>query len=154
MPIELAFESRLAAPADAVWRHATTMEGVNYELRPLVRMTSPRDGAIEDLPLGEVGFRSVLLAGGLVPIDLHSLTLVEREHGRFLERSHSLLQRTWEHERTVRDDPAGGCVVADRLRIEPRIGLAAPLVRRIAARTFRNRHRRLSARFGPSRGTP
>ena len=154
--IELTFTTHVAAPADAVWRHATTMEGVNFELRPLVRMTAPRearDGTIADLPLGEVGFRSVILAGGVLPIDLHSLTLVEWEDGRFLERSHSLLQRTWEHERTVRAQP-GGSVVNDRLRIEPRVRFAAPLVKRIATATFRHRHRRLSARFGSPPGTP
>ena len=38
-----AFEvrSRLAAPADRVWAHATSMRGVNSELFPLVRMTHP-----------------------------------------------------------------------------------------------------------------
>jgi hypothetical protein len=35
------------------------MAGVNDELRPLVRMTAPRDGTIADLPLGKTGFRSV-----------------------------------------------------------------------------------------------
>ena len=151
--IELTFTTRVAAAPDVVWQHATTMEGVNYELRPLVRMTAPRDGTIDDIPLDEVAFKSVILAGGVVPMDLHFLTLVEREERRFLERSHSLLQRTWEHERTVR--PHGdGAEITDRLAIEPRVRLATPLTRRIAAATFRHRHRRLSARFGPAPGTP
>jgi len=34
--------SRLAAPADTVWRHATSMRGVSAELFPLVRTTHPR----------------------------------------------------------------------------------------------------------------
>jgi ligand-binding SRPBCC domain-containing protein len=144
--IALTFASVVAAPPDAVWRHATTMEGVNDELRPLVRMTAPQ-GTIDDLPLGEPAFRSVLLAGGLIPFDVHFLCVDELEEGRFLERSRSLLQRRWEHERTVEAAP-GGARVTDRLRIEPRLRLAVPLVRRMAAATFRHRHRRLARRFG------
>jgi hypothetical protein len=130
-----------------VWRHATTLGGVNAELRPLVRMTGPRDASIEDAPLGEVAFRSVLLVGGVLPFDLHALTLVEVEEGRFLERSHSLLQRTWEHERTVIAD-GDGCVVTDRLRVEPRLRVAHRLTMRVVMIVFGHRHRRLARRFG------
>ena len=144
--IDLAFTTTVQAPPDVVWRHATTMEGVNDELRPFVRMTSPREGTIDDLPLGEVAFRSVLLAGGFVPFDVHFLRLEERAEGRFLERSSSLLQRVWEHERTVVAVP-GGARVNDRLRIEPRLPGSEWLVRRMAAATFRHRHRRLVRRF-------
>jgi ligand-binding SRPBCC domain-containing protein len=141
------FSTRLAAPAEEVWRHATTLAGVNAELRPLVRMTGPRAARIEDAPLGRVAFRSVLLLGGVVPFDVHALTLVEFEEGRFLERSSSLLQRTWEHERTVVAD-GDGCVVTDRLRVEPRVRLAHHLTMRVVALVFRHRHRRLAKRFG------
>jgi ligand-binding SRPBCC domain-containing protein len=146
--IGIVFTSVVAASPEAVWAHATTMRGVNDELRPLVRMTAPRHGTIEDLPLGEVGFRSVLLAGGLVPFDVHFLRLEERSAGRFLERSHSLLQRRWEHERVVEPEPGGGTRVTDRLRIEPRLPGSAWLVRRMVAATFHHRHRRLARRFG------
>jgi len=42
-PIELELSSQLAASADAVWEAASSMEGVNQELLPLVRMTHPAD---------------------------------------------------------------------------------------------------------------
>jgi ligand-binding SRPBCC domain-containing protein len=145
--IALTITTEVDAPRDAVWAHATTMEGVNDELRPLVRMTAPREGTIADLPLGEVAFRSVLLAGGLLPFDVHFLRLEERSEGRFLERSHSLLQRRWEHERVVEATPSGGARVTDRLRIEPRLPGSAWLVQRMAWATFRHRHRRLARRY-------
>ena len=38
---ELVVTSHLGAPADAVWDAVTTMEGVNFELGPWLRMTAP-----------------------------------------------------------------------------------------------------------------
>ncbi len=43
----------LAATPGAVWRHVTAMDGVNDEMRPLLRMTVPPGGKsarIDDLP--------------------------------------------------------------------------------------------------------
>ena len=150
MAFTLQFTSQLAASLDDVWASVRTLEGVNFELAPWVRMTAPaavRGFTVDDAPLGACAFRSVLLAGGFFPFDVHSLTLVERGEHRFLERSPTLLQRTWEHERTVVATPGGGCSVTDRLRVEPRIPVDA-LVRPLVAAIFRRRHRRLRARFG------
>ena len=137
--------SRLAASPERVWAHATTMEGVNAELRPFVRMHVPREArglTIDDAPLGEVAFHSLLLAGGVVPFDRHALTLAEVEPGRrFWERSSSWLQRRWEHERTIAGDGAGS-LVTDRLVVEPRLA-PAWMARPIVAALFRHRHRRL-----------
>ncbi len=142
--------SRLRAPAVDVWAHACTMDGVNRELAPWVRMTTPRSArgrTIDDVPLDRVAFTSVLLALGVLPFDLHRLRLVERVPGRgFLERSSSLLQRTWQHERTVEPDGTG-CIVSDCVTVTPRLApgaVVAPIVRAI----FRSRHRVLRARFG------
>ena len=147
---EFEVSSRLSAPADTVWRHATRMGGVNAELFPLVRMTHPR--GLESLadraaPLGERAFRSWILLFGLVPIDYDDLTLVELAPGRFLERSPMLTQRLWEHERTV--EPSGaGCVVTDRIRSTPRIGPLAPVFGAVFHLAFRLRHLNLRRRFG------
>ena len=152
--VEIKITTRLAAPADEVWEHATTMEGVNYELMPLVRMSVPRaarDLNIADAPIGEVAFRSVLLAGSILPVDLHSLSIAEiGPDRRFLERSSSLMQRRWEHERTILDLDDGSCEVSDRLAIVPRLPLVAPIVRDVVQRIFAHRHRRLIKRFGPA----
>jgi hypothetical protein len=150
--IDLEFETRLAADAERVWEHATSMAGVNYELGPLVRMTAPRRAKelrIDDAPLGEVAFTSVLLAGSVLPIDLHRLAIAEVGPGhRFLERSSSLLQARWEHERWIETEAGRGCRLSDRLAIDPRLRPAAPLTAAIVRRLFERRHRRLRARFG------
>src|SRR5690242_11902647 len=105
--------SSLGAPATDVWEHATAMDGVNWELSPFVEMSVPRRMrglTIANAPLGEVAFRSVLLAFGVVPFDVHSLQLesVSPPNG-FVEESTSWLQRRWRHERTITASDAGGC---------------------------------------------
>lgn len=144
--------SRVAAPVDAVWAHASSMDGVNLELAPLVRMTVPaaaRGRALSDVPLGDVAFTSTLLAFRLVPFDRHALRLVRVDAGRgFAERSTSLLHRRWDHDRTLVPD-GGGTLVTDQVTFAPRVGsarLLAPLVRAL----FHHRHRRLARRFPAS----
>jgi hypothetical protein len=149
--IGLEFQSRLSADAERLWQHATSMAGVNYELGPLVRMTVPRRVRglrVDDAPLGKVAFTSIVLAGSVLPVDLHRLRIVEVGPGhRFLERSSSLLQACWEHERWIEAEAGGGCRINDRLAIDPRLRPAAPLTRTIVRRLFERRHRRLRARF-------
>jgi len=149
-PFGFEVSSRLAAPADTVWRHATSIRGVNAELFPLVRMTHPRglDSLAErGAPLGTRVFRSWILLFGLVPIDYDDLTFVELGPGRFLERSPMLTQRLWEHERTVAPSGAG-CVVTDRIRSAPRLGALAPVFAAVFHLAFRLRHLNLRRRFG------
>lgn len=142
----------LAASPDEVWAHASTMEGVNSELSPWIRMTVPapmRGKRLDDLEVGQEAFGSVLLAFGFVPFDLHHLTL-ERVYPRgFDEESWTWMQRRWRHERRV-DAVQGGCVVSDRLVVAPRFGpvaLVKPFVRWI----FEARHRALREKFGALR---
>jgi ligand-binding SRPBCC domain-containing protein len=147
----LTFRSRLDAPAADVWKLATTMGGVNYELMPRVRMTVPpeaRDLSILDAPVAETLFRSWVLLFGAIPLDLHSLRLSEIGPGhRFVEESTSALQRRWRHERTVVED-GEGCIVTDQLTFSPRLRLALPVVAEVVRGVFEHRHARLRARWG------
>lgn len=144
----LSLTSRLAATSSAVWEHATSFDGINYELHPVVRMTAPRNlRRLQpgDITLGERIFRSWILLVGLVPFDYDDLTLVELEPGRrLLERSTMLSQRRWEHERTVEADGDGGCFVTDRLMFEPRVPPTRLVVEPVIGALFQHRHRRLS----------
>jgi ligand-binding SRPBCC domain-containing protein len=145
-------QSKLEAPAATVWDHVATFTGINDELGPYLRMTAPAHlsglGAA-DLRLGQRLGRSWLLVLVVLPVEFDDVVLVELEHGRrFLERSRMGSLRVWQHERVVEPDGAGSCVVTDRLRFEPRVGAALPLVRRIVAALFGHRHRRLRRRFG------
>ena len=146
----------LSAPADEVWRHATSMAGVNDELMPWVRMTHPPElGSLadaDDATLGTVVFRSWLLAGGRVPFDRHALRLVEIETrddgGSFVEQSTSWMQSQWCHERDVVPLGVDRCLVTDRLMVVPRVPFARPLVAVVVPWLFTRRHRRLVERFG------
>ena len=150
---ELRFGSRLQAPPEVVWQRVIAAEGVNDELRPLLRMTVPRgleDFGIDDVEPGRSLGRSWVLLLGLVPLDYDEICLVEIEPGRrFLERSRMLSQRIWEHERTIEPRP-GGCELTDRVAWEPRLPLPGALLVPLIASVFKHRHRRLRARFGVS----
>ncbi|MAT26908.1 MAG: hypothetical protein CMN29_18480 [Sandaracinus sp.] len=140
--------SDLAAPVDAVWAEVSTMRGVNRELAPWVRMSTPggRAVSLEALPRGELAFHSWLLLGGVLPFDRHALVLARVDPGRgFDERSRSWLQRRWDHRRTL-SPIEGGCRVEDEVVFEPR--LLPGMTRRIVGRLFAGRHRALRRRFG------
>ena len=153
MPRSFEFEisSNLAAPPESVWERISSPAGVNDELRPIFRMTFPKEVERLDpstVPIGSRIARSWVLLLGVIPIDYDDVTLVRVDTGRgFLERSPMLTQRSWEHERTI--EPLGdGCRLTDRVRFEPRLLVAGRPYRGIARRLFRHRHRRLRLRFG------
>jgi ligand-binding SRPBCC domain-containing protein len=143
--------SRLAIDREQLWAVISTMEGVNAELSPWMRMSVPVEisgKSLADVRIGEVAFSSWLLALRFLPFDRHRLCLIEVEPGHgFVERSSSYMQRVWQHERTLEPIP-GGTEIRDRVTFEPRIRVLAPLVQAVVARLFRHRHARLRARFG------
>jgi ligand-binding SRPBCC domain-containing protein len=144
--------SHLNAPAGAVWERATTPEGINGELMPIVRMTVPRGLERldpETVPIGRPIGRSWILLFGVLPIDYDDITLVRLDPGRgFLERSPMLTQRLWEHERTIEPDGAAACVITDRVRYEPKLPLPRGALTPLFRTVFRHRHRRLRRHFG------
>jgi ligand-binding SRPBCC domain-containing protein len=148
--IALEFRSRVAAPPDVVWRVVATMDGVNAELAPWLRMTHPPDRAdlrAQMVPPGAVVFHSWLLLFGVLPVDRHALSFESLHERGFDERSTSWSNRIWIHRRRVEPD-GDGSQVMDQLWFEPRLSPLAPLVRRFVGALFRHRHARLRARFG------
>ncbi|HVT33944.1 MAG TPA: hypothetical protein VHE37_00060 [Nevskiaceae bacterium] len=148
--IQLRFSSDLdAAPAD-VWRHASSMAGVNHELLPLMRMTHPRDAtdlSSQLLKLGQTAFVSTLLLFGLLPADRHHLMLERLYPGvGFDERSWSWLQRVWIHRRRI-EQHGEVTRITDELEFEPRLFFMAPLLRPVIRALFAHRHRRLRKKF-------
>ena len=144
--------SRLDAPPQAVWERIITEEGINDEMRPIMRMRFPRALRGLDPETVELGVplgRCWLLLFGILPFDYDELTLVRLDPGRgFQERSRMLSQRLWEHERTLEPSGDGGCLITDRVRWQPRLGpIGAPL-RPLIGAFFRHRHARLRRRFG------
>jgi ligand-binding SRPBCC domain-containing protein len=149
---EFTARSRLDAPAERVWARVSTMAGVNDELAPLARMTHPPGVDRLDPGLGELGrpaFRSWVLLFGALPVDFDDVTIVRLDPGAgFLERSRLGTQRVWEHERRIEALPGGRCVLVDRVRHEPRLGLGGRLQSALLRQVFLHRHRRLRRRFG------
>jgi hypothetical protein len=149
---EISVASRLDATPQQVWERIITPEGINDEMRPYLRMTLPPgvDGLDpESVTLGERIGRSWILLFGLIPFDYDDITLVRLEPGSgFLERSRMLSQRAWEHERTLEPAGEGGCLIADRVRWQPRLGLPASPLKPAIGWFFGHRHRRLRRHFG------
>ena len=148
---EIRVASTLGAEPAAVWERAMSAAGINAELGPLLRMTTPRGLGSLDLhrlepgPLG----RSWLLLFGLIPFDYDEIGLARIEPGQgFLERSTMLSQRLWEHERTIEPDGEGACTIEDRVAWEPRLPLPGRLLRPLFRAFFRHRHRQLQRHFG------
>jgi hypothetical protein len=149
---EITVSSRLAATPAQVWERAITPEGIRDEMHPFLRMTIPAGVERldpESVELGKKIGRSWILLFGLLPFDYDDITLVRIDPGRgFLERSPMLSQRVWEHERTVEPEPDGSCLVTDRVRWQPRLGLPSRPLRPVIAWFFRHRHHRLQRHFG------
>jgi len=154
---EVRVSTELAVAGPDLWDAVCRLEGVNHELGPWLRMTTPRglEGAtIADIEPDRPVGRSWLLLGGVLPVDYDDLRLAEIEPPtRFLERSRMLTIDPWEHERTI--DPLGAsrCRIGDRLRFELRRPLVAvpgaeALAERVVRAIFRHRHRRLAKLYG------
>jgi hypothetical protein len=76
----VAIATRLSAPAHAVWARATSPEGINEELRPILRMTRPRGmngTSIDDVRVGEALGRSWILLLGFLPVDWDDIVVAE-----------------------------------------------------------------------------
>ena len=133
-----------ASPAE-VWARVATIEGVNAELAPFARMTSPGEGEIREGALG----RSWILLGGVLPVDFDDLVLESVEPGRgFRERSRLGSCSAWHHDRTLQPLPGGGTRIVDEVAFAPRLRAAGGLQALVFEAVFRWRHRRLRSIWG------
>jgi ligand-binding SRPBCC domain-containing protein len=148
---EILIASELRASPEAVWARVASLQGINHELGPWLRMTAPRDAELSSnaIQIGQRWFRSWILLLGLVPIDYDDLCIerIEPEQG-FLERSKMFSAPIWEHERTLERLDAGSTRLEDRVAFTPRLSATAGLHRAVIAAIFRHRHRRLRTFFG------
>jgi hypothetical protein len=130
-----------------------SMEAVNWELAPWVRMSAPPEWqacTIDQWRPGEVLFKSWILLLGVLPSDLHSLRLlrIEAPEG-FVESSTSWMNREWRHERHTRPHPQG-CVLEDVVTVTGRLPWLTALLMPVYRLVFAHRHRRLRMRYGGS----
>jgi len=149
--IEVVTASELPASPEEVWARVASLDGINHELGPWMRMTAPRSAELtpEGVPLGRRWFRSWILLFGVIPFDYDDLCVERIDPGRgFLERSTMLSARRWEHERTLQPLEEGGTCLTDRVAFVPRLPRTSPAHRVVIAAVFRHRHRRLERFFG------
>jgi ligand-binding SRPBCC domain-containing protein len=143
--------SEVDAPIERVWAAVTSPEGINFELRPYLRMTVPRPFrgvTIDDIEPGTKLGRSIFLLFGVLPFDYDDITIAEIDKGfRFLERSTMMSMSAWTHERTLRQR-GERTEVTDAVSFVARapLGLVpgwTQVLRVVLGFLFRHRHRRL-----------
>ncbi len=140
-PIRLEFSSRLASPADEVWKWITSWKSISTEMWPYFRMTAPNGiTSIDDLNIvpGIPLFRSRVYLFGIIPIDHSDITLLELDKGRgFVEQSPMRSMILWRHERRI-SNGANNCTLTDILTFQPRMNRR--LVAWFIGRVFKHRH--------------
>lgn len=150
--ISLRFESKLRADRQEVWRWITSIEGIQAEMRPYLRMTAPEGvRSLNDLDIspGIPMFRSRVFLFGFIPFGHSDMTLVEIEQGHgFVEQSPMGSMEKWRHERWIKPAPGDArCVLlVDELTFRPRF--AQRLVGWFIRRLFEQRHKVLRAALG------
>ena len=147
--LEFTISSTLNIPPARLWE-LLSMNGVNWELAPVIRMTV--SGKWRFLPLAEWEpghplFKSWILLFGLIPVDRHTMCLAGLHQGvGFHEHSFSIINRQWNHTRTIA--PSGrGCVLTDCVAVEGRMPFLTRCLFPIYQRIFHHRHRRLQNRY-------
>ena len=149
-------ESKLRVDVDSLANELFSMEAVNQELSPLVRMSVPsewRNVPIRQWPCGEFLFKSWITLFGFLPVDLHFVRLSGVRETSFQETSSSLVNRHWNHERTiscrgngsVRDN---GSLIRDKVQYASRFSPLGYLLLPIYKWVFQHRHRRLKSKYG------
>jgi hypothetical protein len=80
MRVDISRSTPLRAAPSLVWRHATSLDGINREMGPWLKMTAPPEArglALDDagVALGEPLFTSVVLFGGVMPVERMRVTI-------------------------------------------------------------------------------
>jgi hypothetical protein len=147
---EFTIQSNLNVDPNTFWA-ATSMQSVNWELAPIVRMTAPPEWTNCPLEQWEAGrdlFKSWVLLFGIIPVDRHSFRLREIIDGvGFRESSSSWINRRWNHDRTVVAREAG-CTVTDHVAVAGRVPILRSCLMPVYKLVFRHRHRRLRRKYG------
>ncbi|WP_438466697.1 hypothetical protein [Marinomonas sp. PE14-40] len=129
-----------------------TMQSVNYELHPIVKMTSPIAFKTKNLqfwPINVEAFTSVILLFCFVPVDRHKFKLVRADETGFEESSTTIFHKEWRHCRSIKHLDSNS-LVTDTLTFVPKLKFIGHLTLPIYRSLFRYRHKRLAAKYGGS----
>ncbi|MET9200512.1 hypothetical protein [Gordonia sp. NPDC003585] len=145
--------SVLNVPSETAWERVASMDGINAELMPYMKMVLPRrhrGKTIADIEIGEPVGKVWLLYGGVLPLDYDDLRIVELTPGvGFREESSMVTMKTWTHTRRLTALDDSRTEVSDVLEFRPRLLLRplTPYLVWFVGHLFRHRHRRLAAHF-------
>lgn len=140
--------SRLQAEPAEVWDGISSIEGVNLEMKPWLRMAAPAGADLGTTASGETLSLGLKGPAGL-PLGNYPLGLIRLTEGEgFLEQTRMLPFFLWQHERRIAPGPGGGTVITDSLGWKWRAELLDRVVAAGVRRFFRHRHRNLHERFG------
>ncbi len=131
-------------------KNQLNFSGVNYELHPIVHMTSPtkwKSKSLIEAPVNEKLFSSVILLFGFIPIDVHHLCFKQIFENGFKETSSSVLMKHWNHYRRIEKFDQG-CVLTDEISFSTRLPFLEVLIKPIYLFVFGHRHERLKRKFG------
>lgn len=148
---EIVVASLVHMPAALVWRAISSLEGLEDELSPWVRVRlPPRDR--ERMQAGQpdgVSVNAWVLLGGLWPVDRFwsRVAVVDRARGLSID-STSVLFRKWRLERRVEELAPARTTLHDRLCYAPRLPVPRGWVDPWVLRTLVHRHRRLQKKLG------
>jgi len=140
--------SELRAPVEDVWAGISTLEGVNLEMAPWMRMSAPAGLDLEDAASGKVLPLDIHGPGG-IPLGVYPLRLERIVEGEgFLERTRMLPFLLWQHERIITPREGGGTTVTDELGWDWRAHRLDRAFATSVLRFFEHRHRILRDTYG------
>jgi len=148
---QFSISSHLGCTASELWGHAITPQGINRELFPLLKMTSPKSyqnrSGMTGVPLNQKLFRSWILLFGVIPVEYDDITVVEMiPEQKFVEVSTMCTQKVWRHERRF-TQVSEVCEVTDQVTFEPKLKLFGPVQLMIFRLVFQLRHKNLKRIF-------
>ena len=124
--------------------------GVNYELNPIVYMTTPNEWKsrlLTEAPVNKKLFSSVILLFHFIPVDIHNIYFRQVLENGFKESSNSIMMKEWKHNREVKKFKQG-CILTDQISFSTRIPFLDVIIKPIYSYVFRHRHKRLYNKFG------
>ena len=143
-------KSALRCESSVVSNGLLCMRGVNYELYPFIRMSFPAeklDERLSDWPAGVQLFTSKILLLGFIPIDSHLFKFDKIFNNGFEESSSSLLNKRWNHRRTIVPHKFGS-TVHDEVDYISKLAILDWLTKPIYRLIFVYRHKRLKSKYG------
>lgn len=145
-------ESDLSVEPRKLCEELLNINGVNFELAPFISMSAPYQWCskpISEWPVDVFLFNSRVTLFGLFPIDSHDFKFIEVSASGFSESSKTLLNKEWNHRRSI-IEAGSGSKVKDRIEYKSNLGFMGFFFMPMYKVIFIHRHNKLKAKYGTS----